>query len=64
MPHVSQKQIVRCIRIINDYIYHFCNPEYLMFELMKMLRGGVPHAERPLSISVSQVVDRFIRRVS
>lgn len=35
-----------------------------MPELMKMLRGGVSHAERPLSISVSQVADRFIRRVS
>lgn len=51
------------IRIIGNYVYRFRNPEYLMFEPMKMLRGGVPHAERPLSISVSQVVDRSIRRV-
>lgn len=28
------------IRIIGNYVYRFCNPEYLMFELMKMLRGG------------------------
>lgn len=35
-----------------------------MFEPMKMLRGGVLHAECPLSISVSQVADRSIRWVS
>lgn len=51
------------IRIIGNYVYRFCSPEYLMFEPMKMLRGGASHAERPLSISVSQVVDRSIRRV-